>query len=774
MVKGRQVCPDFLVRTLEIRQENASRTVIQFHYSTWPDHGIPTAVTPILELVRLMRDVQATETRPILVHCSAGCGRTGTICSIDYVWALLRAGKLKSDFSLYSIIRDMRMQRIAMVQTLEQYMLCFKAVAALFQQQLKIIDSHTYENLDQYGEPLILRSLSSDSEHSSSTDSSTRPNSDGFSDSCQTDVKTLINSWETSDPIDTLHHIRRAPSLDSLLSSSVTKPTHPTVIRSDKLIGKATVIRRPSIAKLKAMFETLQTTDAPSSATGEDGSGASTITRYKSKVKRSHSAKEIPSSSSSSRITIASKSTNAKLTNHLNSVHTQSTSSMVHATQAAFSKSSTESSRRSTTPESLSDSLAEEFDMTNVTCHTANSGGYKESIIPTPLAPPKPPRTYQHHLYHHPPQTLVLPSSGTPVNLSSNTVTAPTPSILHRSAGNNEYIVPQFVSLPPPQAPPAAQSTQRLPPYHTLSSLHHHEPIYQQLIPRHFTTSQLSAPPPPPPPQAIYGSIAFKRDIHLSVPNLMPTNLVLTTAPSIPPRPSFYPSSVPHHPHAHAHHPHHQRVPSTYIHRPIPTYEEIYENLPKKRPILMDKSSIRPTPPVTYVRPQPNPSLTCIQESSAHGKDKVNAREANCIDKSSSSSKMKSRGFSLSVFFGRNKKDSSTTTSQSSTSPTSSTVSSNKSKKLVKSNDMSSSSNKLHRVYKKSMHSRSVQNLNSDSNHLQVPQGEYCGGVRGRMLNRFSSFNDTFSLITGNNSKSGLFKPPHSHRFSPPTQWTQV
>ena len=680
LVKGRQVCPDFLVRTLEIRQEKASRTVIQFHYSTWPDHGIPTAVTPILELVRLMRDVQATETRPILVHCSAGCGRTGTICSIDYVWALLRAGKLRSDFSLYSIIRDMRMQRIAMVQTLEQYMLCFKAVAALFQQQLKIIDSHTYENLDQHGEPLILRSLSSDSEHSS-TESSTRPNSDGFSDSCQTDVKTLINSWETSDAIDL--HIRRAPSLDSLLSSSM-KPTHPTVIRQDKLIGKATVIRRPSIAKLKAMFETLQTADLQSHCGTEDGSGASTITRQKNKVKRSHSAKEIPSS----RITIASKSTNAKLTCHLNSV--QSTSSM--ATQA-FSKSSTESSRRSTTPESLSDSLAEEFDMSNVACHNSSRGGYKESINPTPLAPPKPPRTYQH-LYHGP--TLVP----TPVHLSRPpgpcpNPPAPTPSILRQ--GNNEYIIPQFVSLPPSRLP-----------YHTLSSVHP-EPIYQQLIPRY--ASQLA---PPPPPQAIYGSIGYKRDIHLSVPNLMPTNLVL--APSIPPRPSFYAAAA-------AASSLHQRVPSNYIHRPIPTYEEIYENLPKKRPILMDKSSIRPTPPVTYVRPQPNPALTSIQElhaSKSHGKEKVishsQENEENC---KSTSSKNKSRGFSLSVFFGRNKKDS---TSQS-TSPASSTVSSNKSKKLAKSNDASQSSSKVHKVYKKTIHSRSVQNLNSDA-HLQVPQGK--------------------------------------------------
>lgn len=125
------------------------RTVCQFHYTTWPDHGVPNSVSPILELVRLMREVQPEEDKPILVHCSAGCGRTGTICCIDYVWNLLRRGKLDQNFNLCSIISEMRQQRMAMVQTLEQYILCHRAVAALFIQQLKLIDDHHYENVEQ-------------------------------------------------------------------------------------------------------------------------------------------------------------------------------------------------------------------------------------------------------------------------------------------------------------------------------------------------------------------------------------------------------------------------------------------------------------------------------------------------------------------------------------------------------------------------------------------------------------------------------------------------
>ncbi len=70
------------------------------------------------------------------VHCSAGCGRTGTICAIDFIWGLLRTGKLTSDFSLYELVREMRRQRIAMVQTVEQYVLVHRAVRELFQEQV--------------------------------------------------------------------------------------------------------------------------------------------------------------------------------------------------------------------------------------------------------------------------------------------------------------------------------------------------------------------------------------------------------------------------------------------------------------------------------------------------------------------------------------------------------------------------------------------------------------------------------------------------------------
>lgn len=131
----------------------AERTICQFHYTTWPDHGVPQSVQPLLELLYLVRDVQPAEDKPILVHCSAGCGRTGTICCIDYVWGLMRRCKLEANsFDLHEIISEMRRQRMSMVQTLEQYILCHRAVAALFAEQLSIMqdNSNTADSSNLY------------------------------------------------------------------------------------------------------------------------------------------------------------------------------------------------------------------------------------------------------------------------------------------------------------------------------------------------------------------------------------------------------------------------------------------------------------------------------------------------------------------------------------------------------------------------------------------------------------------------------------------------
>ncbi len=129
----------------------------QFHFTNWPDHGVPNDIEPIMSILKEVRlrmfhnnnesqDCIPLSLEYMAVHCSAGCGRTGTIIAIDQVWTLIEENKLESDFNLFKIARALREQRIAMIQTFSQYQFFARAVAFLFEnfmlKQQKIADKY--------------------------------------------------------------------------------------------------------------------------------------------------------------------------------------------------------------------------------------------------------------------------------------------------------------------------------------------------------------------------------------------------------------------------------------------------------------------------------------------------------------------------------------------------------------------------------------------------------------------------------------------------------
>ncbi|XP_044094882.1 tyrosine-protein phosphatase non-receptor type 22 isoform X3 [Neovison vison] len=108
---------NYIIRTLKAKFNSETRTIYQFHYKNWPDHDVPSSIDPILELIWDVRSYQEDVSVPICIHCSAGCGRTGVICAIDYTWMLLKDGILPENFSIFSLIQEMRTQRPSFVQT---------------------------------------------------------------------------------------------------------------------------------------------------------------------------------------------------------------------------------------------------------------------------------------------------------------------------------------------------------------------------------------------------------------------------------------------------------------------------------------------------------------------------------------------------------------------------------------------------------------------------------------------------------------------------------
>ena len=164
--------PHVIVRKLTLQHANQPfepiREITQMQYSSWPDFGAPAHPTQVLSLVekcntiihsykanninRSLEEPGEEGERPIVVHCSAGCGRTGTFCTIDSVVDMMKrqrqsrrnkreenamdvdlaehdAWMLSDDEDLVAkTVSDFRLQRLSMVQTLRQFVLCYETV----------------------------------------------------------------------------------------------------------------------------------------------------------------------------------------------------------------------------------------------------------------------------------------------------------------------------------------------------------------------------------------------------------------------------------------------------------------------------------------------------------------------------------------------------------------------------------------------------------------------------------------------------------------------
>ncbi|KAL3881760.1 hypothetical protein ACJMK2_028155 [Sinanodonta woodiana] len=132
----------FEYRTLKIRLGEKERTIKHFHFLSWRDYSANVQLDTMIDFIKKVRSfMQPPDIEgPMIIHCSAGVGRTGTYIAIDYAIQLIDKFGPDATIDIFNFVLRMRENRTTMVQTEQQYVFihdCIKEYLDRFK---------TYEN----------------------------------------------------------------------------------------------------------------------------------------------------------------------------------------------------------------------------------------------------------------------------------------------------------------------------------------------------------------------------------------------------------------------------------------------------------------------------------------------------------------------------------------------------------------------------------------------------------------------------------------------------
>ncbi|XP_042254387.1 receptor-type tyrosine-protein phosphatase H [Thunnus maccoyii] len=139
---------NWTLREFRVKHKNTSqeRIVKHFHFTAWPDHGVPQGTGVLIQFRELVRHyIQKEGTgEPTVVHCSAGVGMTGTIITLD---VLLQQLERERAVGINAFVHKMRLSRPHMVQTESQYIFLHQCIMDRLQPDENTED-HIYESVD--------------------------------------------------------------------------------------------------------------------------------------------------------------------------------------------------------------------------------------------------------------------------------------------------------------------------------------------------------------------------------------------------------------------------------------------------------------------------------------------------------------------------------------------------------------------------------------------------------------------------------------------------
>ncbi|XP_056002461.1 receptor-type tyrosine-protein phosphatase alpha-like isoform X1 [Ostrea edulis] len=135
------------IRQFKFYNGKRDREVVMFHYTRWPDHGVPDPLSLVIFHRHVMTTSSSYSGEYTVVHCSAGIGRTGTYIALD---ALYREGWRKGRINVPMYVRTMRKDRMNMIQGEDQYKTVYLALFESFRGKSRCLTTEQF--LQECGE----------------------------------------------------------------------------------------------------------------------------------------------------------------------------------------------------------------------------------------------------------------------------------------------------------------------------------------------------------------------------------------------------------------------------------------------------------------------------------------------------------------------------------------------------------------------------------------------------------------------------------------------